>query len=382
MATTKTRDQSQLTGFDFTLAVCGTEAYDKEDFTTKFNLIEEYVNDKCKNYAFQLEKGNITQRYHFQGRIKFKHDNRIRLGTLVKNNPLPGAHWSITSNNTKNFDYCMKEDTRIEGPWTDPENRPAHVPRDIKDLVFRPWQKQLADWIDEYCHRKIQVIYNPPGGIGKTTFTKWLMFYKGAFKLQSTNNAKELTQFASSAWEKAGRNPIAQCFIFDLPRSFCKANLAQMYCAIEDIKGGILQDGRHTARNGLLDPPRVYIFTNELPDKNYVSHDRWEIFEVNDKQELVLANKKYGYVDDEDIDPRPEITKLQTVFPESVTKDGWPISIICVDKHGNEESTTLDNVVFLEDHKYFIKVETDIDDILYDLKGDCFNRMYANLFEN
>lgn len=104
--------------------------------------INEFVNKYCKKWCYQLEKGGEGA-YHYQGRISLK--SKMRLGGLVK--LLPGAHFSITSNNCKgNSFYVEKEDTRVCGPWKDSDEPPKKKPfswnvfwENLKDLGRSPY---------------------------------------------------------------------------------------------------------------------------------------------------------------------------------------------------------------------------------------------------
>lgn len=60
----------------------------------------------------QLERGEQGT-VHVQGFVNFK--NPVRLAKLKKFDP--AAHWEVVKVNNGAHDYCMKEDTRVEGPY-------------------------------------------------------------------------------------------------------------------------------------------------------------------------------------------------------------------------------------------------------------------------
>lgn len=100
-------DERELNDFDFWLKL------DKDK-------IDLFLQEHCKKWAFQLERGKKTGRYHFQGRFSLK--EKTRLSGLVK--LLPGAHFSKTSNeNRTNTFYVEKTDTRVDGPWKDTDKK-------------------------------------------------------------------------------------------------------------------------------------------------------------------------------------------------------------------------------------------------------------------
>lgn len=73
-------------------------------------------------------------------------------------------------------------------------------------------------------------------------------------------------------------------YIIDLPRADGKVK-KQMWSAIEQIKDGYLYDKRYNWREKWIDPPKVMVFCNDY-DKNALSTDRWDCFDISDfKQE-------------------------------------------------------------------------------------------------
>lgn len=72
-----------------------------------------------------------------------------------------------------------------------------------------------------------------------------------------------------------------------MPRALNKERLAQFYSGIETLKSGYAYDRRYEFRQQLFDPPNVFVFTNEVPDRKYLSPDRWNLWTVNEQYELV-----------------------------------------------------------------------------------------------
>ena len=76
--------------------------------------------------------------------------------------------------------------------------------------------------------------------------------------------------------------PISQCYFIDMPRSLPKTKLNQFYSGIEELKNGHAWDARYHFKEKYFDSPNVWIFANEIPDKNLLSRDRWLIWEIRD----------------------------------------------------------------------------------------------------
>ena len=124
----------------------------------------------CKNYVFQLEKGK-TGYEHYQCRIRLK--VRDRISKVIK--MFPFAHVSVTSTECKDDDfYVMKDDTRIKGPWSDKKQR---VPRQIRDIVLRPWQQKIVDMIEKWDTRTINIVIDEKGNIGKTILATYVGYH-------------------------------------------------------------------------------------------------------------------------------------------------------------------------------------------------------------
>lgn len=74
--------------------------------------------------------------------------------------------------------------------------------------------------------------------------------------------------------------------VIDMPRSIPKNDLAPLYAAIESIKSGYIIDSRFKATEVRIPSPHVWVFTNMLPDLNYLSLDRWKIWRINKDKDL------------------------------------------------------------------------------------------------
>lgn len=75
--------------------------------------LEDLLRPLCNGYVFQLEKAE-TGTPHYQGCIRLIRPKRPQ--TMSRD--LFKAHWTVTRDLTAAWDYCMKDDTRMAGPWT------------------------------------------------------------------------------------------------------------------------------------------------------------------------------------------------------------------------------------------------------------------------
>lgn len=201
---------------------------------------------------------------HLQGYVEL--GKRKRFTELSKLNPK--IHWEkAKGTKSQNIDYCSKEGNIITN---------IRLPRKQTFPTFnKPWQLQILNLIKEIPNdRTIHWFWERKGGIGKTTFCKYLDIHHHATCVPSkTNDA-----FHMIAKEIEAGNPI-DLVIFDIPRtSLDFIN----YAAIEAIKNGFLISGKYEGLKCNFASPHVIVFANEPPKKSAISEDRWNIIDLNE----------------------------------------------------------------------------------------------------
>lgn len=242
--------------WDFTLHI--------DEDRVDHKVVKDELITHCKAWAFQLERGEITGKVHYQGRVSLKEKSRLPKHLLV------GAHWSVTSaENRDNFFYVTKEETRVEGPWTDKDK---YIPRQVRDIVLRPWQQAVVDKSKEWDTRSINLIYDTDGNIGKSILCTYMGVHGMGAQLPFVNNYKDLMRMVYSVH--------ASCYLIDMPRAINKDALFQLYGGIETIKSGFAFDDRYEYKYRYFDCPSIWVFTNSLPDPDLMSRDRWNIWSV------------------------------------------------------------------------------------------------------
>lgn len=266
-----------ICGFDFTAPASKNSVF----------TIKTALNNFCKSWCFQLEKGKEGGYEHFQGRFSLKTKSRKANHLNIVN-----AHFSPTTTlNTNNFDYVMKEDTRLEGPWTD-KDEPAYVPIHYRGKMdtLRPFQKKIIemiqDFLKKYDDRGINLIYCPNGNKGKSTIAHLCRLFMRGIVLPPLNDADRLIYTACNICQSKNIRKSVPIFI-DLPRAMNKERLYGLYSAVEVIKQGYLCDTRNKYNDWDIDTPIIFVFTNIEPELNSLSKDRWNIWTINDQEELV-----------------------------------------------------------------------------------------------
>lgn len=259
--------------------------------------LPEYITNfgrLAKHWAFQLERGEQNGYIHLQCRVSLHKKKRAGEFILMMKNcnfePFTKAHITPTSNNgtKKGFDYVIKYDTCILGPWQDTDENikelidPPYIPRQVREIEsLYPWQEYIVNDFDVWDKRYINLFYNASGNIGKSTLVSICRAYKLARVLPPVNETKDLLRMVCDM-------PTSKAYMFDMPRAMNKDRLYQFYAAIETIKDGYAYDDRYHFTEKVFDCPAVWIFSNRLPDLDLLSNDRWKIWCITEKEGNLL----------------------------------------------------------------------------------------------
>jgi len=244
-----------------------------DDIHAKFRAL-------CKKYTFQLEKGEETGYMHYQCRVSLA--KKARLGTVIELFKDIGAHVNLTSTEgAKSCFYVMKEQTRVEGPWTEKEFvQPRKPLKTVDKLISQglyPWQQSLIEETSTYDDRRIHVVIDLEGNHGKSSFTKYAWHQLRAQPVPPMQSAEDLIGFVMSL-------PVSSLYLIDMPRAMKKTKLYGMYSGIETLKNGMLYDKRYHGKFEYIDEPNIIVFTNSPPKMKYLSRDRWALWTIKDNQ--------------------------------------------------------------------------------------------------
>lgn len=272
-----------------------------------------------KYLVYQRERGeNGTE--HFQGYVEM--EKRTTLSTMKA--WLPRAHFERRRGTQQQArDYCMKEESRVGGPWelgtyvemfagkrsdvaevrdflmSGGSKRDAYLqfpevaaryPRYV-DSVLQiareaqfsvnvefsakfPWQQRVLDFVGgPVCPRSILWVHDPFGNSGKTFLARHLVDALGAFY---SNGGKG----ADICYAYDGE-PVA---VFDYVRD---SKDYVNYGVIEQLKNGILTSGKYESRTKRFTQPHVLVFANFACEEGKFSSDRLVTIELNVDHEIV-----------------------------------------------------------------------------------------------
>ena len=289
--------EGQINYFDFTISAA--------NFSSHEALCLMFHNF-CKKWVFQLEQGAESGNLHYQCRVSLIKKLRLSkcietMRPILMNNhePAPG-HWvkiqptSKTvakqiqtsedgghSNQTNTgFQYVMKSETKVEGPWPDESfDVPKVMTRQLRAFVggddtMWPFQRDVLDLAKATEDRYITFIIETLGNTGKSILTEYMDYMGVACSIPCLKSCEDLMQMAMCM------KP-SPCYIIDMPRAIKKDNLWELYAGIELIKNGYAYDKRYEWRHRYSDRPQVCVFSNTFPEVSAMSADRWRVYRID-----------------------------------------------------------------------------------------------------
>jgi len=265
--------------------------------------LEELKNDlkaNTKHWVVQKEKGDKSGKEHYQGRVHLRDGDKKRSEKLVVKvfaGPMKRARFSIEHDADASTFYCLKEDTRIEGPWLDGktnQEKKLFMPRDLNKIKeWYPWQTDLFASLKlpkedkDIDDRSINVLYDPKGCQGKSKVFKMAAWKEWAGCIPSIGDSEKTVQAVCSMGERPA-------YILDLPRSGeGDKHMFSMMKTIEMVKNGFVYDMRHQWKQSIFTSPVIWIFTNNKINSKFLSEDRWKFWVIDD---LKLVRREDGLI--------------------------------------------------------------------------------------
>ena len=254
----------------------------------------KFMDDLNFGFCFQKEKGETTERAHYQMRINLKtKDRRMTKLTLLSifHSAYDVAQLTLRpeSNNGLKKDalafYVMKNETRIDGPWMDKGFKAPEAPYEYtgKDLQMMGdpllWQKEILQMMEkEPDDRTVTWICQRAGNAGKSKLQKWLCWKKKAKRISMGLAHQIKNAFCVS---KARY----KTYVMNIPRVVGKEEAQrELFSAIEEIKDGWVSAVMYgEEKECFFEPPHIFVFSNELPNLGLCSADRWQLYEFEDK---------------------------------------------------------------------------------------------------
>ncbi len=203
---------------------------------------------------------------HLQGYIEFKTKKRPK--SVFTNDRI---HWEKAKGDREaNVAYCSKDnDLKIY------HGLPEAV-ETISPNMLKSWQLDVLDEIKAKPNdRTIHWLWSEHGGVGKTTFLKYLVVHEDFTVLggKASDCRNGIVEYAKA---HAGCTP--KRVGINIPRSFDPQYVS--YEAYENIKDMLFYSGKYEGGMICGNCPHLYIFANFQPDQENLSEDRWRITKI------------------------------------------------------------------------------------------------------
>lgn len=224
---------------------------DDEQFEQVFNRLNG-LKELCDKYVWSEEYGKSGATPHIQGAFILK--SKMRANTINKEYFKNKAHMPKLKNWGCAFDYCIKENNKID---TNQKIRPPV--KIISEDILYDWQKNLISILESPPDdRKIYWYYGSQG-IGKTQFIKYCVVKLGAIIL----NGKP-SDMKNGIIEYEKKNGILPTII--LSNIGLDKDLETIhYSGYEDIKDMLFYSGKYEGGMVCGNNPHLIIFANGKP---------------------------------------------------------------------------------------------------------------------
>lgn len=250
----------------------GTEAF--EGLRKPF---DDWIRKTATSWTYQCEDPTKNlQNVHFQAYIRV--DPKVRseqlrtLLWLACTNRTPAELGLVNvspaskEGQTALKKYCMKDASRIAGPWHDSD---GPVPLKVLDeKQFHQWQKEMNDWVSgEPDDRSIIWVTDMEGGHGKTQWARWQFIKNNACVIRYAKFSDMVQVIAS--------NKHRRTYIFDLSRTKpSDFKMDDLHSLCEALKDGLITVGKYQSTSWAQNTAHVIVLSNFPPTKGVFSADR------------------------------------------------------------------------------------------------------------
>lgn len=249
----------------------------------------EYTGLHCGNVGLKWLKAKGTQK-HNQVYIGKTHNKvcawcgaTALLHHAVFGKDLLNGQWEEKWPEPDWCGKCKKEDSYSKGTYGKSFGtiKPKKGPRELKHPEMdRPWQIYIRTLLEaEPDDRTIHWFYGN-GNIGKTTFTKYLVTKHGACLLQG--KGADVRNGVCTYLKDHKEYP--EVCVWNIPRSYNSEYLS--YEALESVKDMCFYSGKYEGGTVVGPCPHLIVFSNEEPDREKMSADRWKVFRITDGGEM------------------------------------------------------------------------------------------------
>jgi len=287
----------------------------KKEFHKYICQIENSFLEKGEDEIQMLESEGVSHNIHLQGygRLEDKRRPSAVLKRMIEAFPGKSCYCAAASENGQESlkKYCMKESSRMAGPWADKE---MYLGEDlIKPHQMVGFQKWICKLLPRKPSRRLTYwFYCPEGGSGKSAIAKYLAYHFGV-----------PTYTFAKAWDLlklVAMEPNKKMYIINLSKTKpAEVSGDDLYNVIESIKDGNFCSYKGSdVQRVLMNPPHLCIMANHAPRKDQLTQKRLKVFKLGPLPAHLL----------EDNDDEPEMEAGMEIFVQEmlVTGDNMEIS--------------------------------------------------------
>lgn len=284
--------------YRFTFTITATSDTTEDYMISTSPILEDYLKMACnaKAYSFQIERGIVAGKLHFQGRMSVRNPKKTAnqvvklLKFFIKSKPLWQVHVEQERDKgTLSELYTRKPDTALPGTFvTSYKQFAADYTAD--DLYLNTnqqgkykWQYQLEDHLnapfgtyeDVESRRKdfrmIDILSDPRGNHGKSVFIKRYLYKYGrdVFFIPVVDNPTQIVS-AFISFVEANGNVGPKVVLIDIPRAIdignkdgSVATMIKIHNIAEILRAGLVTSAMYGKyKQIIVTPPRVLIMTN------------------------------------------------------------------------------------------------------------------------
>ena len=156
--------------------------------------------------------------------------------------------------------------------------------RDLNEIQLRPWQQQLMSEMSTPADREVIWVIGKDGNEGKTWFQEYLETFYGSARVVRL----DLKMKTANVLHALIKRPLSSTdiFLFNEPRATKQESCN--YSIIESIKDGTAVTSKYN--NDIIRfkiPNIVVVFSNDIPNWEELSIDRWKPFRIENDQLVI-----------------------------------------------------------------------------------------------
>lgn len=162
----------------------------------------------------------------------------------------------------------------------------SRLQKNLQNAQLRPWQMDLISALDKQTDRQVLWVYDVHGNAGKSWFAKYLYGYKNYLYFENKSKLSDIAHLVATT------RPSGVCF--DIPRSAYKLGSDKVmrhtfsYGSLESLKNGMISSTKYQGCCSYVGELKVLVFSNNVPELDQLSLDRWQLCRIDDNQLVKL----------------------------------------------------------------------------------------------